>query len=135
METEEIQRELENQGFVSFNNQRYEQTSGNCFEIASFIARKLGFKFPRSRKELIDLIFELRAEELWGQKRRIIEESRAYLVIRTPDNPTDVHVTFEYLGREFNYGPGDKDDVTLDKKIPLHKVGGNHDHNLNISGK
>ena len=108
----ELGRQIQNEALLARVNGRYSQTDGNCFEVASTLAGLFGYQPLASRKELTDIVFDSRAETLWGDpgSRQGIR-SPVCLIVRTPDNPTDMHVTLEAYGREYNYGPGTREEI------------------------
>jgi len=118
----EAGRILEHEGLVAFGKRAYNQTDGNCFEIASKLAELFGYQFLNSRKELTDLICSKKAQLAWGisPNPRFCHRSPVVLVIRSPDNPTDVHVTLEAYGREYNYGHGSRGGFPVEMCIPLY---------------
>jgi len=115
-------RELEALGYVTLERSAYNQKDKNCFEIACYLAELCGYGHPKSRRELIKLIFTHRRRQLFGGDPLPTETpSEACFVIRTPDNPTNVHVAFELYGKEFNYGPGTREDFPIERRIYLRK--------------
>jgi hypothetical protein len=118
-------RELEKLGYVMKGKKAYNQTNGNCFEIASFLAEKFGFELPSSRKELTDMIFARRSMTLWGDygqhdyPSKYQASSPACLLIRTPDNVQGTHVALELSNREYNYGPGSRENLPIEMRIFL----------------
>ena len=114
-------RELEALGYVTFGNSAYKQTGKNCFEIASYLAEKFGYICPTFR-ELKKLIFAHKRSESGGDYTLPTEiPTEACFVIRTPDNANDCHVTFELNGKEFNYGVGTRDGFSIERRIYLRK--------------
>jgi len=109
-------------GMVTWGNNSFLQTSGNCFEIAFQLARRLGYSFFSSRRELEEAILLRRQLGLWGNTPLKQGPSLAYAIIRQSDNPTDVHVTLEYRGREYNYGPGKREGFVEEDRIPLRRL-------------
>lgn len=122
----EVGRRLETEGLVAFGKRAYNQTDGNCFEIASRLIELFGYRPLTSRRELTDLILGKRAERLWSNSPspRFGHKSPACLVVRTTDNLNDVHVAFEAYGREYNYGPGTKEGFPVEMRIPLYVQSG-----------
>jgi len=126
----EIGRELKAQGMVRFGKRAYNQVSDNCFEIASCLAERFGYK-PLSRKELHEAIFSERVERsgLWGNMPQSKPKSLACLVIRAPYVPdgfyvpedTRIHVAFEFKGREYNFECATKEGFPIDFRIPLQR--------------
>jgi hypothetical protein len=115
-------KELETKGFVNFGKKAYNQSDGNCFGIACYLAEKFGYAHPKSTGELRDLILGSRERQNWGGDPLPTDRpSEACFVIRTPDNPIDVHVAFELYGKEFNYGPGKREGFPIERRIYLRK--------------
>lgn len=116
----EMGKEIEAEGLVTFGKRAYNQTSNNCFEIASNIATMFGYVPPKSRAELIDMVYARREEQLGWRQKVNRRASPAVLITRTPDNVNDMHVTFEFSGREYNYGPGVREGFEPTMRIPLY---------------
>jgi len=117
----EAGKQLESEGLVAFGQRAFNQTADNCLAIASSLAEMLGYK-PLSRLELTDKIHAVKSAWLWGSPlpEDIKYPSPVSIVVRTPDNPRDVHVTLEAYGREYNYGHGTREGFPVDMRIPLH---------------
>ena len=82
-----IGRELESKGFVEYKGNRFYQTSDNCFEIACYLADKLGYYHPADRKKLGEAIRHSKDVQLgWASPSSYDRFSEACLVIRTPDS-------------------------------------------------
>ena len=113
---------LETEGFVAFGRKAYNQTASNCLEIASRLAESFGYHPIKSRKELTDLILSMKSHWVWGESPhpRFGHISPVVFVVRTPDNPTDVHVALEAYGKEYNYGPGTKEGFPVEMRVPLY---------------
>ena len=118
----EVGKSLEDSGMVAFGRNAYNQTDNNCLAIASNLAEMFGY-VPLSRQEVKDEFFEIQGNRVWGRPLSIgiKEPSPAYLVVRRPDNPNDVHISIELYGKEYNFGPGTKEGFPVDMRIPLHK--------------
>lgn len=119
----EAAKELESEGFVAFGEKAYNQTASNCFEIACYLAKKFGF-LPRSpsRKELTELLFDRRAQALgWGVIGQTYAPSPAAFVIRGTDDVRKLHITFEYYGMEYNFGPGTREGLPIERRIFLYR--------------
>ena len=117
----EIGRELERLGFVKFGNKAYNQAGDNCFEIACYMADKFGYQHPRSREEVRNILFDLRAKQLGWQQFPLNKPTEACFVVRTPDNANDVHITFEFWGNEYNYGLATREGFPIERRIYLRK--------------
>ncbi|GIU68301.1 MAG: hypothetical protein KatS3mg001_151 [Candidatus Pacearchaeota archaeon] len=118
----EVGRQLEIEGFIVFGTRAYNQISNNCYEIASSIAEIHGY-LPISRKELIDKVYAVRSNRIYGTPlpEDIVNPSPANIVVRSPDNPSTVHLSFEIYGREYNFGPGTREGFLVEMRIPLRK--------------
>jgi len=122
----EIGQILETEGAVKFGKRAYNQTDGNCFEIAARLAELFGCQPLKSKKELADLIFSKKEEWAFGNPSspRFRHKSPVCLVIREPESLNmfgdDVHVTLEAYGREYNYGPGTREEFLVEMRIPLY---------------
>lgn len=108
-------------GLVKGPTTRYNQTQSNCFGIAASIARSFGYAPPESLYELLSDIEEARANRLWGTSS-FRQKSPASIIVRVPDDATNVHVAFEYRGKEYNYGPATKDGFPIDLRLPLTRA-------------
>jgi hypothetical protein len=117
----EIGRELERMGFVNFGKKAYKQTENNCFEIACYLADKFDYQHPKSRGEVRNILFDLRAEQLGWQQFPLNKPTEACLVVRTPDNINDAHIVFEFWGKEYNYGPTTRKGFPIERRIYLRK--------------
>ena len=118
-----VGKELESRGYVKFDGKKFVQTSKNCFEIAQYLAEMFGYKyFPRSNSGLTDAISHNK-QFVKGEDKPWLYDmpSEACFVIRTPDHLlgliSDVHVVFEFYGKEYNYGAGTKDGFTIERRI------------------
>lgn len=117
-----IEKMLENSGLIELKNGRYVQTGDNCFYVAKSLAEAHGFRSPGFKNNLRDAVFENRAKDLgWRPNGPLLTDikSDACLVIRTPDNASQLHVTFEYNGKEFNYGT----DFPIERRLFLQTFG------------
>ncbi|NCO11680.1 hypothetical protein CO038_01480 [Candidatus Pacearchaeota archaeon CG_4_9_14_0_2_um_filter_39_13] len=115
---EEIGQRLEAEGLVSFGDRAWNQTQENCFEIASRLASLFGYQFPGSREQVARLILDERSERLWGSQSP--SASPVCIAVRTPDECSrKVHLSLEAYGREYNFGPGNKEGFTIEMRIPL----------------
>lgn len=113
----EISKALESIGHIEYVSGMYAQTSENCLEIANAVARMLGFK-EISRRDVyyyLDVVAMGRIKRL-ETPYRVATDS--YFIVRTPDNPKEVHVTFYHDGEEYNFGMSEKDGFVIDTKIP-----------------
>lgn len=124
--TDKVDGELEKLGYVSLGEKRYLQNDKNCFEISSYLAKKFGYWHPESRMQLHEIIHAHNSRRsLGGDILPTEKPTEACLVIRKPDYLRgflgDIHVSFELLGREFNYGPGTKDGFDTLTRIYLGK--------------
>ena len=119
----EIGRMLEREGFVILSEGTYRQTEDNCLEIANRLSRFFGYMPFGSRKELTDVIFALRSQTLFGGDAhpRNGFKSPIALVVRSTDNPSDVHVALESYGYEYNFGPSCQNGFSIEMRIPLYK--------------
>jgi hypothetical protein len=122
-----IEELLAERGLIEHINGRYYQTDNNCFEIASFLARRHGF-IPLSREELRQWIDWWKELKIWSPEmyKEKIAESDGWLIIREPDYIrngfiSDIHVTFQHGQKEFNFGPSDGDGFEISVRIPLSK--------------
>ena len=122
----EVGEELARRGFVASGSQAYNQTNGNGFEIARYLADKFGFVPPMSKMDVNDWDFVARTNILWGnlseEEAKRMKRSSAHLVLRKANKDgmdENVHLTFEYAGREYNYGPGNREGFPIKMRFPL----------------
>lgn len=115
----QLGRILSERGLVSFGRSAFNQTTDNCFEVACEVARHFGYVPISSRAELLEIIKSKRQERFWGNRANPEKPSTAYLVVRIPDEPINFHTSFELYGREYSYGPGTREGVHVDMRIPL----------------
>lgn len=124
------------------------QTDPNCFSIACKLAEMFGFDTgpqtyaPEMRRglygehpemmtplQLLSARMSAQAARRMGWSQASLPELRqsdAYLVLRAstdPDAPVDAHITFEYRGKEYNYGPGSAEGYLVVDRIPLVRKG------------
>ncbi len=123
---DKIGGELKRLGYVSLGK-RYLQTGNNCFDISCYLADKFGYWHPENKARLGEIISEHKTRKNWGGNPLPTEKlTEACLVIREPDYlngfSKDVHVAFELLGKEFNYGPGTRDGFPVLTRIYVRKV-------------
>ena len=74
---------------------------------------------PSSRKEIENAIDLDRSKKLWNTAIASKPKSPAYFLVRTPDNPQDIHVSFELCGKEYNYGPSKREGFEAEMRVPL----------------
>jgi len=116
---------LLSRGMISLDSSgRYYQTEDNCFEIAQLIAEQLGHRFPETRRELGNLIFEEKARRLWGPSRH--SESSCWVLVYEPDRVElfggTVHVVIQDVDTEYNFGASEEDGFVVVARIPLTAV-------------
>jgi hypothetical protein len=119
-EIDEIALELIGTGMVERGIRAYNQRSDNCVEIASYLAERFGYT-PLSRKSIKAKIDSINAEKLWGSdpKSARLCRSPACLIIRMSDSFYDAHVSFEFKGKEYNFGPSNTEGFIAGLRIPL----------------
>jgi hypothetical protein len=115
-----IGRELEEKGLVAYGKDAYNQTGSDCMAIAQYVAERFGYEMP-SRQDIEDAIYLRKNSRLFGNKTVVDKYTEACLVVRTTDNPNDVHLAFQLHGKEYNFGPAKKEGFTTEMVLPLKK--------------
>jgi hypothetical protein len=122
-----LTKELERMNMVKNVNGNYYQTSDNCYQIATYIAKKFGFNVP-PKSTISELIKKFKTMLIWDKEEyhRINEKAEAWLIVREPDRLrgviNDVHITFRCSGTEFNFGPNEEHGFEISVIIPLQKA-------------
>lgn len=116
-----IGAELAKEGYVAFGKRAYNQTGGNCYDIAKRLAEKFGFRCP-SRFDAEQIICSIKSRRRGWWYEDIPPEfdrpSPAYLIVYQGDNLRDTHIAFELRNKEFNYSDLTPD-YTCEVRIPL----------------
>lgn len=122
----EIEKELESLGLITPINGGYTQSANNCYEIASRVANIHGYKIPNSKDYFLLMYYTAkRRQSVNNPNGKKEETSRDYIVFRESESSrgwiSDLHVTFEKDGEEFNYGVSDNDGFEVWARFPLIK--------------
>ena len=115
--------ELKNHGFIGeCKPGKYIQVSNNCFELAQFLAKKFGIRFPLSKKVMSDIIFNAKAKMLWQKDfyiKELIETKNEILIYEPEDVIGPVHVVLKASGQEYNFGCSEEHGFEVSVRIPL----------------
>jgi hypothetical protein len=116
---DKILEALLSRGMISSeSSRRYLQTGNNCFEVALFVAKQLGYRFPETRKEFTELYFREKDKLFWKDETQT-GSSDCYLLIYEPDNVGPVHVAVQYMGVLYNFGADERDGFEVEARVPL----------------
>jgi hypothetical protein len=105
------------------------QSESNCYAVASRLARHFGFE-PASSDEIHRLVNSLKgywAQRIYNPKARppvLPRAGEANFVVRDGDELM-FHVSFEYRGREYNYGAASREGFNVLFRIPLKRIQAN----------
>jgi hypothetical protein len=107
----------------------WNQTEQNCYAVASRLALKFGYE-PASAESIRSVLDQYR--RYWASlhvswvkasKPKVPRPGIANFIVRVGDEFT-VHISFEYRGKEYNYGAADSDGFKVLFRMGLNPLRG-----------